>query len=145
MNPASLKDRIEAAKASVPEDPNAVPKPANAYQISGLIIKGDKPNSSWVAAVVDVDGDGKLKIEFKPFHTEIEWKSKKEDVPRRIKTWFLPDGIFKARIVQKRDEEPIWHLFAVIDGQRENLTEQVAAALFINEGIVLPNEEDIPQ
>ncbi len=141
----NLKDRIAAARASVPAGQNQPKAPENAYKISGLFVKEDKENSSWVAAVTGVEADGHLKLEFPEIFSEIEWQNKKGDTPRGMKTYHLTDGVYKARIVAKRDQDATWHVFAVVDGQREDLTEQVAAALFNNESVDFPDEDSIPE
>ena len=51
-----------------------------------------------------------------------------------IKTWFLQEGIYKARLLSsKAQQEPDWKLFAVVDGKGEPLTEAEVFHIFQDE------------
>ena len=77
-----------------------------------------------------------LNLEFKDLYSEIEWTSKKGSNPEGIKTWFLPEGIYKARLFASQSQkEPDWKLFAVVDGKEEPLTETEVFHIFQDEAV----------
>ena len=141
---ATLAEKIAAAKANTPiaekkERPKA---PENAYQISGFWQKGGDFRS-WVAKIkgLSIDpetGDEKLVFEDGKdengnyiIHNEIEWKSGKGESPEGIKTFYLLDGIYKGIIHEnKKDTKGKWHNFAVVNGKREDLAEEVVFSIF---------------
>ena len=56
--------------------------------------------------------------------------------PVGIKTWFLPEGIYKARLFASQSQkEPDWKLFAVVDGKEEPLTETEVFHIFQDEAV----------
>jgi hypothetical protein len=61
---------------------------------------------------------------------------KKRANPEVIKTWFLLEGIYKARLFSsKAQQEPDWRLFAVVDGKEEPLTEAEVFHIFQDEPV----------
>ena len=56
--------------------------------------------------------------------------------PEGIKTWFLSEGIYKARLFAAQSQkEPDWKLFAVVDGKEEPLTEAEVFHIFQDETV----------
>ena len=134
----NLKEKIEKARAEAKEE--KAQRPAEpTLKIKGFWQKksGDKEtHSSFVARVTGIGYDSEndretLNLEFKDLYSEIEWTSKKGSTPEGIKTWFLPEGIYKARLFASQSQkEPDWKLFAVVDGKEEPLTEAEVFHIF---------------
>jgi hypothetical protein len=84
-----------------------------------------------------------LTLNFDEVYSEIQWTGKKGANPEGIKTWFLPEGIYKARFCASQSQkEPDWKLFAVVDGKEEPLTETEVFHIFQDEG---PKADGEPQ
>ncbi|MDR2462301.1 MAG: hypothetical protein LBD30_00775 [Verrucomicrobiales bacterium] len=126
----TLAEKVRRAKA---ENPKEKPVPPNSLKMEGYWEKDNKDGSSWVAAAIGVkpqDSDMVLNLQFIENHS-IRWTSKKKvETPAGVKTWHLPDGVYKARLVAVANAEPEWLHFAVIDGQREELTETQVFGIF---------------
>jgi hypothetical protein len=133
----------EAIRRSKAENPQEKPIPENSLKVEGCWEKDNKEQSSWVAEVVGVkpqDSDMVLDLRFVENHS-IRWTSKKkEEAPAGIKTWYLPDGVYKARLVEKAGAEPAWHHFAVVDGCRDELTENQVFGIFTDP--LTPTQEE---
>jgi hypothetical protein len=72
-----------------------------------------------------------LTLDFADLYSEIQWTGKKGANPEGIKTWYLPEGIYKARLFASQSQkEPDWKLFAVVDGKEEPLTEAEVFHIF---------------
>ena len=127
---STLAERVHRSKV---ENPKEKPIPEHTLQVGGYWEKDNKEGSSWVAEVIGVkpqDGDMALDLKFVENHS-IRWTSKKnEQAPAGLKTWYLPDGVYKAHLVEKAGAEPQWQHFAVIDGQRDELTEAQVFGIF---------------
>ncbi|MDR0533096.1 MAG: hypothetical protein LBH01_03990 [Verrucomicrobiales bacterium] len=136
----TLAEKIRRAKA---ENPQEKPIPENSLKVEGYWEKDNKEGSSWVAEVIGVraqDSDMVLDLRFVENHS-IRWTSKKkEKTPAGIKTWYLPDGVYKARLVEKNGAEPAWHHFAVVDGVRDELTENQVFGIFTDPLTPTPEE-----
>ena len=127
----NLKEKIERARAEAKEIERKRP-PEPTFKLKGFWQKksGDKDNhSSFVGRVTgigyDPDRDREtLTLNFDGVYSEIQWTGKKGANPEGIKTWFLLEGIYKARLFSSQaQKEPDWKLFAVVDGKEEPLTE----------------------
>lgn len=125
----SLTEKINKARAKVPQDEAKKEIPPNSFKISGFWEKGNKEKSSWVAKATGVKINEEtereqLELEFVPDHS-IEWVGKKgEGNPRGFKTWYLGEGVYKAKITTTEFSKPEYLYFAVVDGNREDLSEQ---------------------
>ena len=135
---------VEAIARTKALNPKEKPIPPDSLKIEGYWKKDHKEDSSWVAAVVGVkpqEQDMVLDLQFVETHS-IRWTSKKkEETPAGIKTWYLPDGVYKARLVEQAGAEPGWHHFAVVDGVRDDLTENQVFGIFTDP--LTPTEEEM--
>src|SRR6516162_9320802 len=127
----NLKEKIERARAEVKERERKRP-PEPTFKLKGFWQKksGDNDNhGSFVAKVTGIGYDPErdretLTLNFDGVYSEIQWTGKKGSNPEGIKTWFLLEGIYKARLFASQSQkEPDWKLFAVVDGKEEPLTE----------------------
>ena len=139
----NLKEKIEKAHAEAKEREIKRP-PEPTLKLKGFWQKKTEDretHSSFVARVIgigyDQENDRKtLNLEFEDVYSEIEWTSKKGSKPEGIKTWFLPEGIYKARLFASQyQKEPDWKLFAVVDGKEEPLTEAEVFHIFQDEAV----------
>ena len=139
----NLKEKIERARAEATEIELKRP-PEPTFKVKGFWQKksGEHDNhSSFVAKVTgigyDQDRDREtLTFNFDEVYSEIQWTGKKGANPEGIKTWYLPEGIYKARLfASKAQEEPVWKLFAVVDGKEEQLTETEVFHIFQDETV----------
>lgn len=148
----TLQERVAAARRAATETPapcqEAIARPEDGFEIKGYFRKGDKEGSSWIARCVGVEPDPKnpkfkkVVIQFDEFFQEIEWKGEKgKGTPEGFKTWVLEDGLYKSKIVSKRGDKPTYQGFAVIHGERDNLSEAEMIAT-IESTPVLPGEEE---
>jgi hypothetical protein len=133
-----LKEKIERARAEAKEREAKRP-PEPTLKVKGFWQKktGDnETHSSFVAKVTGIGYDPErdretLTLNFDEVYSEIQWTGKKGANPEGIKTWYLPEGIYKARLfASKAQEEPVWKLFAVVDGKEEPLTETEVFHIF---------------
>jgi len=134
----NLKEKIERARAEAKEIERKRP-PEPTFKVKGFWQKksGDNDNhSSFVGKVTGIGYDPErdretLTLNFDEIYSEIQWTGKKGSNPEGIKTWFLPEGIYKARLFSSQaQKEPDWKLFAVVDGKEEPLTETEVFHIF---------------
>jgi hypothetical protein len=139
----NLKEKIERARAEAKEIERKRP-PEPTLKVKGFWQKksGDNDNhSSFVGKVIGIGYDpgrdrDTLTLNFDEVHSEIQWTTEKGANPEGIKTWFLPEGIYKARLFSsKAQQEPDWKLFAVVDGKEEPLTEAEVFHIFQDEAV----------
>jgi hypothetical protein len=134
----NLKDKIEKARAEAKEIERKRP-PEPTLKVKGFWQKksgeGDT-HSSFVAKVTGIGYDAErdretLTLDFADLYSEIQWTGKKGANPEGIKTWYLPEGIYKARLFASQSQkEPDWKLFAVVEGKEEPLTEAEVFHIF---------------
>ena len=137
----NLKEKIERARAEAKEIERKRP-PEPTLKVKGFWQKksgeGDT-HSSFVARVTGIGYDQErdrqtLTLNFDEVYSEIQWTGKKGANPEGIKTWFLPEGIYKGRFFASQSQkEPDWKLFAVVDGKEESLTETEVFHIFQDE------------
>ena len=134
----NLKEKIERARAEAKEIERKRP-PEPTLKVKGFWQKksgGNDNHSSFVAKVTGIGYDpdrdrDTLTLNFDDVYSEIQWTGKKGANPEGIKTWFLPEGIYKARLfASQTQKEPDWKLFAVVDGKEEPLTESEVFHIF---------------
>ena len=139
----NLKEKIVRARAEAKEREAKRP-PEPTLKLKGFWQKktGDnETHGSFVAKVTGIGYDPErdretLTLNFDEVYSEIQWTGKKGANPEGIKTWYLPEGIYKARLfASKAQEEPVWKLFAVVDGKEEQLTETEVFHIFQDETV----------
>jgi len=115
----NLKEKIERARAEAKEIERKRP-PEPTLKVKGFWQKktGDNDtHSSFVARVTGIGYDQErdrqtLTLNFDEVYSEIQWTGKKGANPEGIKTWFLPEGIYKGRFFASQSQkEPDWKLF----------------------------------
>jgi len=124
---SSLSEKIAKAKTEAPSTPKTI-IPPNSFKIQGYWEQGNKDSSSWVGLATGIKIEGeeeKIALTFVN-SALIEWLGKKDDgkPSRGIKSWFLTDGLYKAKLVEDAKAKPEFCHFAVVAGQREDLTQE---------------------
>jgi len=125
----SLKDKIAAAKSSIPDKPEPC-----GYRLKGYWEKDKKDQSSWVALITGLDQEHGLGREFLNSN-EVDWEGKKDDgkPPRGVKTWFLPEGIYEVCLFEKGNKTPERYLCGIADGGLETMTREQVESIFRDE------------
>ena len=137
----NLKEQIAKARAETPKKEGPTKPAEPTFKLKGVWQKKDDSHQtlSFVGRVTGIGYDQTndretLELDFKEIYSEVEFTSPKGAHPEGVKTWFLPDGLYKARIYASKKDNPSWSLFAVVDGQKEDLTEEQVFHIFAGEG-----------
>ncbi len=145
MNKQNLNELVKkAAKQHPKKDSEKAPE----FVLTGYWEKGNTQRTSWLAKVIGVTlkADDKgvdreiLDLQFGTKESPIcfakfEWLTEKEDPNKKaFISWHLKDGIYKAHTIKDdKDTKGTYHLFAVCEGNRTDLSEEAVISI-MNQG-----------